>query len=120
MANDIKVVISIFVFIGLAIAGFFIYNKIYTRGYEQAHLECVEARQQYEQELQQKVTQLEGSLMTTQQLAAQNQQKLSKQITQITEQLKLQPVTIVKNGECLPSPTFVDSIGEAIMRANQK
>ena len=120
MLNDIKIIISIFVFVGLAIAGFFIYNKIYTRGYEQAQLECAEAKQQYEQELQQKVTQLEGSLTTTQQQAAQKQQKLSKQIISISEQLKLQPVTIIKNGECLPSQTFVDSIGEAIMRANQK
>ncbi len=120
MLNDIKIIISIFVFVGLAIAGFFIYNKVYTRGYEQAHLECAEAKQQYEQELQQKITQLEGSLTATQQQATQKQQKLNKQITQITDQLKLQPVTIVKNGECLPSQTFVDSIGEAIMRANEK
>ena len=107
-------------FAGLAIVGFFIYNKIYTRGYEQAHLECAKAKQQYEQELQQKITQLEGSLIATQQQATQKQQKLNKQITSISEQLKLQPVTIIKNGECLPSQTFVDSIGEAIMRANQK
>lgn len=120
MANDIKIVVSIIIFVAVAIAGFFIYNKIYTRGYEQAHLECVEAKQQYELELQQKITQLEGSLIATQQLAAQKQQKLSKQIISISEQLKLQPVTIIKNGECLPSPTFVNSISEAIMRANEK
>jgi hypothetical protein len=120
MLNDIKIIISIFVCVGLAIAGFFIYNKIYTRGYEQAHLECVEAKQQYELELQQKITQLESSLTTTQQLATQKQQKLSKQIISISEQLKLRPVTIVKNGECLPSQTFLDSINEAIMQANQK
>ena len=120
MANDIKIVVSIFILVGLAIAGFFIYNKIYTRGYEQAHLECIEARQQYEQELQAKITQLESSLTITQQQASKKQQKLTKQITEITQQLKQQPVTIVKNGECLPSPSFVDSIGEAIMRANQK
>jgi hypothetical protein len=120
MANDIKIIISIFIFVSLIISGFFIYNKIYTRGYEQAHLECVEARQKYEQELQDKITQLESSLATTQQQANKKQQKLTKQITEITQQLKQQPVTIVKNGECLPSPNFVDSIGEAIMRANQK
>jgi hypothetical protein len=120
MANDIKVVVSILLFIAVTIAGFFMYNKIYTRGYEQARLECVEAKQQYEQELQNKITQLESSLNTTQQLALQKQQKLNKQITTITQQLKIEPITIIKNGECLPSQTFIDSIGEAIMRANQK
>jgi uncharacterized protein HemX len=120
MLNDIKIIISIFVCVGLAIAGFFIYNKIYTRGYEQARLECVQAQQQYELELQQKITQLEGSLTAAQQQATQKQQKLNKQIISISEQLKLRQVTIVKNGECLPSQAFLDSIGEAIMRANEK
>jgi len=120
MINDIKILISIIIFVAIAIAGFFIYNKIYTRGYEQAHLECVKAQQQYELELQQKITQLEGSLTAAQQQAAQKQQKLNKQISQITQQLKLQPVTIIKNGECLPSPNFINSIDEAILRANQR
>jgi hypothetical protein len=120
MLNDIKIIISIIIFVAVAIAGFFIYNKIYTRGYEQAHLECVQARQQYELELQQKITELDSSLTAVQQQAAQKQQKLSKQIISISEQLKLRPTTIIKNGECLPSQTFLDSIGEAIMRANEK
>ena len=120
MANDIKIVVSIIIFVAITIAGFFIYNKIYTRGYEQAQLECKEAKQKYEQELQTKITELESSLTTTQQLAQQKQQKLGKQITEITQQLKQQPVTIIKNGECLPSPNFVNSIDEAIMRANEK
>jgi vacuolar-type H+-ATPase subunit I/STV1 len=120
MANDIKIVVSIFVFAGLIIAGFFIYNKIYTRGYEQAHLECAEARQQYEQELQVKVTQLEDKLATTQQLANKKQQKLTKQILTISQQLKTEPVTIIKNGECLPSTNFLDSINQAIIKANER
>lgn len=120
MANDIKVVISSIIFISIIIGLFFSYNKIYNRGYEQAHLECIEARQQYEQELQQKITDLETSLATTQKSALTKQQKLSKQIQEISTRLKAEPVTIIKNGECLPSQTFVDSIGEAIMRANQK
>ena len=120
MANDIKVVVSIFILVGLIIAGFFIYNKIYTRGYEQAHLECVKAKQQYEQELQAKVTQLEDKLAITQQLANKKQQKLTKQILTISQQLKTEPVTIIKNGECLPSANFVDSINQAIIKANEK
>jgi Tfp pilus assembly protein PilE len=120
MVNDIKIVISIFIIIVLGIIAFFGYNKIYNRGYEQAHLECVEARQKYEQELQEKITNLETSLITTQKLATTKQQKLSKQIQEISSKLKTEPIVIVKNGECLPSPSFVDSISEAIMRANQK
>jgi Tfp pilus assembly protein PilO len=120
MANDIKIIVSILIFVAVAVMGFFIYNKIYSRGYQQAHLECAEAKQQYEEELQVKVTQLESSLANTQQLATQKQQRLNKQIVVITQELKTEPVTIIKNGECLPSTNFVDSINEAIMRANEK
>jgi len=120
MLNDIKIIITIAAVIVLGLLAVFAYNKVYSRGYEQAHLECVEAKQKYEQELQDKITQLESSLTSTQQQANKKQQRLSRQIVTITEQLKTEPVTIVKNGECLPSPSFVDSISEAIMRANEK
>ena len=46
---------------------------------------------------------------------------LAKDIGNILVNVKKQPVTIItKDGRCVPSPTFVDSIRQAINRANQK
>lgn len=120
MANDIKAVISIVIFVGLAIAGFFVYNYIYNRGYEQAHLACEQEKQELQQQLQVKITKLEQSLSETQAQATEQQSRLGRDIGKISKLLKNQPVTIVENGHCLPSEVFVDSINQAILRANQK
>ena len=120
MANDIKAVISIVICVGLAIAGFFIYNYIYNRGYEQAHLACEQEKQELQQQLQQKITTLEQSLSETQSRANEQQDRLGRDIGKINKLLKNQPVTVIENGKCLPSEVFVDSINQAILRANEK
>jgi len=120
MANDIKIVISIIIFVALTIAGFFVYNKIYTRGYNQAQLECEQAKQELQVQLQEKIDTLEQDLIKTQVVATAEQTRLGQDITKITKQLKTKPVTIIENGECLPSPNFINSINEAISRVNEK
>jgi uncharacterized protein YlxW (UPF0749 family) len=120
VANDIKAVISIIMCVSLAIAGFFAYNYIYNRGYEQAHLACEQAKQELQQQLQQKITTLEQSLSETQARASEQQDRLGRDIGKISKLLKNQPVTVIENGRCLPSEVFVDSINQAILRANEK
>jgi len=120
MANDIKAIISIIVLVALTISGFFVYNYIYNRGYEQAHLACEQEKQELQQQLQAKITKLEQSLSETQARASEQQDRLGRDIGKISKLLKNQPVTIIENGRCLPSEVFVDSINQAILRANQK
>ena len=105
---------------GLSISGYYVYNKVYTRGYNQAHLECEQAKQELQQQLQAKIIKLEQELSETQIRASKQQHRLDKDISKISKLLKNQPVTTVENGQCLPSEVFVDSINQAILRANEK
>jgi hypothetical protein len=120
MINDVKIIVAIASIIGLVVLGMFAYNKVYNRGYEQAHLACEQAKQELQQQLQQKITTLEQNLSETQARASEQQDRLGKDIGKISKLLKNQPVTVIENGRCLPSEVFVDSINQAILRANQK
>jgi len=120
MINDVKTIIALITAVILATGFYHTYKKAYSIGYQQAQVECVEAKQQLQEQLQEKITSLEQSLSQTQAKANERQNKLGKDISNITRQLKNQPITIVENGKCLPSEVFIDSINQAILRANEK
>ena len=68
----------------------------------------------------QKIQDLETVL---QQTAIENQRKkqqLNNTIKEIRSKLNTEPITIIENGKCMPSVIFLDSINEAISRANQE
>jgi len=120
MLNDIKLLIG-FIFtislIGLIGYG---YTYVLEKGKHIAEQKCAEERIQYQQQLQQKITQLETQLsdVSTQSIA--EQKRLTKTISVIKQQVKKEPVTVVKNSVCLPSENFIDSINQAISKANQE
>ncbi len=100
--------------------GYIGYNHIKDIGYKEAQAECqakfdeLEAKQNKRvEELQTVITQTADNLIT-------NNQILTSDISRIVGGLKKggQPTTIIKEGKCTPSPTFVNSLNEAIDRAN--
>jgi ABC-type iron transport system FetAB ATPase subunit len=90
------------------------------RGRQQARLECQEEKQKYEMEVKQKIQDLETALQQTAAEGERKKQQLGKTIKEIKSKLNTQPVTIIENGKCMPSVIFLDSINEAISRANQQ
>jgi len=120
MLNDIKIIIGVLIFAVLMAVGYYGYNTVLERGRQQARLECQEEKQKYEMEVKQKIQDLETALQQTAAEGERKKQQLGKTIKEIKSKLNTQPVTIIENGKCMPSVIFLDSINEAISRANQQ
>jgi flagellar biosynthesis/type III secretory pathway protein FliH len=96
------------------------YNHIFQLGYQQAQLACNLEKEQYKQELAQKVVELEQELENVANTSNQQKQQLTKTINNLAIKLKTQQVVTIKNGECVPATVFIDSINQAISEANLK
>lgn len=46
--------------------------------------------------------------------------RLQGDMTKILANIKREPVVIIENGKCVPSPTFLQGLDDAINRANSK
>jgi predicted PurR-regulated permease PerM len=120
MLNDIKIIISfIFVIALVALAGYG-YTYVLEKGKHIAEQKCAEEKLEYQQQLQQKITELETQLSDISVQSTTKQKQLTKTINNIKQQVKKEPVTIIKNSECIPSENFINSINQAISKANQE
>lgn len=113
--------------IGLAIVllsilgvGYSTYSYVYSKGQNAAQLECIARFDKYQKELDAKVAVLEGNLATLVATSLDQQLLVQKDVNEILKRVKKTPVTIVKNGKCYPSPTFVEGINQAVDRANKR
>ena len=120
MINDVKAIIGALIVVVLGISGYYGYSVILERGKQQARLECQEERQKYELEVKQKIQDLETALQQTAAEGERKKQELGKTIKAIKSKLNQQPITIIENGKCIPAVIFLDSINEAISKANNK
>lgn len=71
-----------------------------------------------QQELAQQVHTLNTQLTQLAQTSVQQQQALAVDTQKILKRVQQQPVTVIKNGECYPSPSFLEGINSAILRSN--
>lgn len=103
--------------LGLGYTGYHYVKQI---GYKEAQVECQAKFDELERlqdaklkELQGQVTEVADSLIT-------NNQAFTSDIARIVGGIRRsgQPTTIIKEGKCTPSPTFVNSLNEAIDKAN--
>jgi Tfp pilus assembly protein PilO len=115
-----KLIIALVVLLGITGIGYTAYSSIYNRGQEAARIECQEKFDKYQKEVDAKVATLETNLSVITATSLHQQLALNTEIEEILKRVKKVPVTIVKNGKCYPSPTFVEGINQAIDRANAK
>ena len=120
MLNDVKTILAIFIIVILSSLGYLGYQHVLNKGRAEAKLECQEEKAKYELELQQKIKDLELALTETAQASEQKQQELGKTIRDIRNRLKNQPISVVENGQCMPTIIFIDSINKAISKANRE
>jgi hypothetical protein len=120
MINDVKTILAIFVIVILSSLAYVGYHHVLDKGRAEAKLECQQEKAKYEAELQQKIKDLELALTETAQASELKQQELGKTIKDIKSRLKNQPVTILENGRCVPTIIFIDSINQAISKANRE
>jgi Tfp pilus assembly protein PilE len=120
MINDVKIIVGIIIIAVLSLLGYHSYNVVLERGKQEARLECQQEKQKYELEVKQKIQDLEIALEQTAMEGERKKQQLGKTIKEIKSKLKQQPITIIENGKCIPAVIFLDSINEAISKANSK
>ena len=113
----IAVIVSIIAILGV---GFYAYSYAYNKGKLEAQYECLQQQVGYQKQVQEKIVAIESNLDILAELGTLREEQLAQDISQILAGVKKKPVTVVKNGQCNPSTTFVDSINQAISRANQK
>jgi len=116
-AKLIAIAIGLTVLAGI---GYMTYSSIYSKGERAAQAECLAKFEKFQKEVDAKVATLETNLSVITATSLHQQLTLNSEIEEILKRVKKAPVTIVKNGTCYPSPTFVEGINQAIDRANKK
>lgn len=111
----------ILIVVVLAAASYFIYNKIYTIGYNKAATECAEKMKEYTDKLDKRISGLEEASNTLVLEAVESRKIAKKDFNAIMASIKNKPLYVVKpSGECAPSADLVRIYNEAVDRANQK
>lgn len=118
---QIKLIASI---AGLALTGGLLYGGyryVENQGYQKAQAECNEKFEAYNKKMDEKLGNIQGSISTmAEELITQNQSMASDIVIIARNTKNKGPTTIVKEGKCTPSPTFVEGLNEAIDRANKR
>ncbi len=99
---------------------YFTYDGIKERGKAEALAECDAKFKEYTKSLEERIKSMEAGISIIADNSATKQDLMAGDIDEILRRLRKGPVTIVKDGKCIPSPTFVDGINEAITRANAR
>ena len=97
------------------------YKYVENQGYQKAQAECSEKFEAYNKQMDEKLAGIQGSISTmAEELITQNQSMASDIVTIARNTKNKGPTTIVKEGKCTPSTTFVEGLNEAIDRANKR
>lgn len=97
------------------------YSYVRNIGYQEAQAECNEKFEAYNKKMDEKLGNIQGSISTmAEELITQNQSMASDIVIIARNTKNKGPTTIVKEGKCTPSPTFVEGLNEAIDRANKR
>jgi hypothetical protein len=100
--------------------GYLGYSKIKQIGYEEAK---VEYQVKYKEYVDSHQTKLDSIVKTSEVLLVESRKSnvdTLKGINTILASTKGKPLVIVKDGGCVPSPTFTDSISEINKQVNEK
>ena len=105
----------------LVLAGlYWIYNSIYSSGYQEAQLECQQKFAQLQKETNEKLFTLQAGLQNISGDLGIQQASMASDMSIILQTIRKKPTVVVKDGKCVPSQEFVNSINKAIDRANKK
>lgn len=115
----IKAVAGVLIALLLSISLYAGYSHIKQIGYREAEVVYQKQIQDYKDSIGKKIDKIETLSTTLVSESRDNNEAVSKDIEDILKKVKGKPLVIVKDGECTPSKTFSDSIGELNKRANQ-
>jgi hypothetical protein len=94
-------------------------QKIESRGYAKAEAKYTLIIDKYNKDVASKIDTIYTNSGILVAKGDENTLKLTKDISKIVSNLKGKTLTVIKNGECVPTSTFSDSFSEINKRANQ-
>lgn len=103
----------------IALALYLGYAHVKGIGYEEASLKYEARIKEYEDNIVKKIDSIESLSNTLAIESRENNEIVARDIEDILKKVKGKPLVIIKDGECIPSTTFSNSIGELNKRANQ-
>ena len=118
MILQIKLAIAAIAVAGTLATGYIGYSYVKSIGYNEAKVECDQRFKEYNDIVMQKIERIESNSTTLVENSKIANEKLSEDITTIMKSVKGKTLTIVKNGECVPSQTFSDTINSVNKRIN--
>lgn len=95
------------------------YSHIKSIGYGEAEAKYKPVIEKYENDLSTKLATIEANSTLLVANDAKNSVVLINGIGGILKTIKGQPLTVIKNGECLPTQTFSDTFGAINKRTNE-
>lgn len=110
------IILSACILASLGLIGYTGYNY----GYNRAAHKYLQEEQARQQKLQLALNELQSSLNGVATTVSASEEASEADLKEILARLKKSPVTVVKNGKCTPAPTFLNSIDDAVNRANTK
>lgn len=106
--------------LALLFALFFVYNYVYQRGVDATTI-TYEAKLKAQQELLDKrIASLEETSSQLVEQGKTNNAAVKQDLNKILAAAKNKPLVVLKNGECNPSKTFLDSWNQINLRGNGK
>lgn len=99
---------------------YWIYSSIRESGYREATMECQQKFDNYQKEINAKLFDLQSGLQSIGGNLGSSTTLLANDMHIILQTIRKNPNVIIKDGKCVPSQTFLDSINQAINRANKK
>lgn len=104
----------------IAFAVWQVYRTGYQHGEATANTEAYTAIANRQVEIGKNLQTLETSVNSLTAAQAGSTKQLRSDMSKILADIKREPVVVIKNGKCIPSPTFLQGIDNAVNRANAK
>lgn len=116
---QLRLAIAAVILAVLGTGSYLLYNHVKYIGYTEAQIKYEKVISDYETNLNRKIDTIETLTNTLVAESRENNVLLSQDISTIIRGVKSKPLVVVKNGECNPNQTFVDSLSKINQRANQ-
>lgn len=117
--TEVKLVIAALILAVISVTGYLTYKHVRNLGYQEAQEKYEKVIRDYEANVNKKIDVIENLASTLVNESRENNAALTQDITTIIRGVKSKPLTVIKNGDCNPNQTFVDSLSKINQRANQ-
>ena len=95
------------------------YRYVKNKGYDEAMVVCAENAKKYEATVNERISRIEANSTMLINASKTSNELVQANVLAILKTTKGKTLTIVKNGECTPSPTFSDTFNAINKRVNE-